>query len=305
MKGIGVDVGGTAIKFVAVSEAGKVLDRAQVRTPANGKEFISGISERIMRWKKELGGQLCAGMGFAGAVDFEQGVVRKAPNIPCIENLKIAEQVKKNTGVPCVLDNDANMAAWGAYAHELKGKYPTVVSVTLGTGVGGGLVLEGEMFRGATGAAAELGHMNVVRNGRKCPCGGHGCLEAYCGKHGIIARAEQAYKTAGKKIPEEITPLWLCEAADSGDKTALELWRETGEHLGYALGNVCVLLSPDAFVITGGLSGAKKFFLPALEDVFGQWAMDTAFRHVKVKVSDSPNLGSLGAAMYGQHYFRK
>ncbi len=177
-----------------------------------------------------------------------------------------------------------------------------MVSVTLGTGVGGGLVLDGELFRGATGAAAEIGHMNVEPGGRKCPCGGHGCLEAYCGKHGLIARARAAYAAAGKKYPAELTPLWLAEAAEKGDKTALELWRRTGEYLGYGLGNVCVLLSPDAIVITGGLSGAKKFFMPALETVFSNWKMDTAFKHVKLKVSESPNLGSLGAARYAQHY---
>ncbi|MDD4005033.1 MAG: ROK family protein [Elusimicrobiaceae bacterium] len=305
MIGIGVDAGGTFIKFVAVGDNCRVLDRAQAHTPATGGEFVGVISERILQWKRELGGRLCAAMGFAGAVDFERGVVHKAPNIPCIENLNIAEQVKKRTGIPCVLDNDANMAAWGAYAYDLKEKYPTVITVTLGTGVGGGLVLDGELFRGATGAAAEIGHMNIEPGGRRCPCGGRGCLEAYCGKHGIIARARSAYAAAGKKIPDGIDPLWLAEAAESGDKAALELWRKTGEYLGYGLGNACVLLSPDAIVFTGGLSGAKKFFMPAVEKVFADWAMDTAFRHVKLKVSRFPNLGSMGAALYARHCCRK
>jgi glucokinase len=215
----------------------------------------------------------------------------------------VTAQVRKLTGLPCVIDNDANMAAWGAYDFELKKKYANVVAVTLGTGVGGGFILNGEMFRGSTGAAAEIGHMILRLGGAKCACGNRGCLEAYAGRYGLINHARTAYGKAGRELPPDATPQWLYEAAEKGDKVALELWEKMGEYLGEGLGNICVLLSPDVLILTGGLSRAKDYFLPAMKRVFASWRMNTAFEHMKIKVSRSPNLGSIGAAMYAQHHF--
>ncbi|MFA5160866.1 MAG: ROK family protein [Elusimicrobiales bacterium] len=308
MIGIGIDAGGTFVKIAAVDEEGNIREETQIASaPEQGVEtFVRNISAVVSAWRKKLGREkMCAGIGIAGDVDPEKGVVRYSPNLNKWREVQIAKPMSEATGLPCVLENDATVAAWGAYDYELKRKYNTVLAVTMGTGIGGGLVLDGKLYHGATGSAGEIGHVNVVYEGELCNCGDRGCVEAYAGHYGIMRRAAQILPRLPdtsllKKMAqsEKVSGDLLCRAADQGDEDALRIWKETGLYLGRALADVCLIINPDAIVLAGGVSRAHAHFLPGMAEAFSQRRIDTPFRHVKIIPARSPNLGSIGAAMF-------
>lgn len=314
MIGIGIDVGGTYVKFLAVDESGKTLKQDQIPTRAEEgpKAFIEKVAAFTLNWQKEFKGRpMAVGMGIAGEADPEKGHIHFAPNLNKWRNVSISEPFEKMTGMSCVLENDANMAGWGAYDWELKRKYRNVLAVTLGTGVGGGIVLDGKMFHGGSGAAGEIGHIKVVPEGELCNCGSRGCVEAYAGNYAICRRTAQSLEKAPPKsllkricAEEGVSTLSLFKAAEQGDPLALRIWEETGTYLARGLASVCLVLNPDAVVLTGGVSRASKFFLRAINEEFGRQTIVTPFKHLKLVVAETSNLGSIGAAMFGMEWNR-
>jgi glucokinase len=312
MIGIGIDAGGTFVKFLAVNESGEIIAKNQIPTLAqNGpKQFVDKIAACVKDWQKKFKGEkLAVGMGIAGDVDPEKGLVRYSPNLDKWRNVPIAGPLTEATGLPCVLENDANMAAWGAYDFELKRKYPTVLAVTMGTGIGGGIVINGKLFHGATGTAAEIGHVNVVPGGDLCNCGDRGCIEAYAGHYAIMRRTEQALRNAPEKsvlkqfcASMQLSGECLCKAADEGDPTALAIWKETGHYLGRGLADVCLVINPDAVVLTGGVSRAHKHFIPGMMEAFAERHITTPFKYIKVIPAKTSDLGGIGAALFGLEY---
>jgi len=307
MIGIGIDVGGTYIKMLALSESGKPLREAKIPTcPQDGPDkFVAKICNELKVWRAGFGAaKVAAALGIAGDISPEEGVIRFSPNLCKWRGVAICGPIERRTKIPCLLENDANMAAWGAYACEFKRKYNDLLAVTMGTGIGGGIIIGGRLYHGATGSAAEIGHLKIAaEDGADCNCGGKGCLEAYVGQYGIIRRAHALAKTRGatvlfKKICEagEISPLDFSRAADAGDRTALALWRDTGLYLGRGLAALCLVLNPDAVVLAGGVSGASRHFLPYVKEVFSRQNIETPFSHLKILASSNPDLGSLGAA---------
>ncbi|MFA5937577.1 MAG: ROK family protein [Candidatus Paceibacterota bacterium] len=308
MIGIGIDAGGTFIKFLAVTENGDAIESKQIPTLSQdgSKAFTEKICSAVKDWQKQFKGEkLAVGIGVAGDTDPQKGVIRYSPNLSKWRNVAVSGPVTEATGLHCVLENDANMAAWGAYDYELKRKYPNVLAITMGTGIGGGIVISGALYHGATGCAGEVGHLNVVPQGELCNCGDRGCIEAYAGHYAIVRRAEQALlrapeKSALKKLTAnaQVNGELLSQAADEGDPIALEIWSETGSYLGRGLADICLVLNPDAIVLTGGVSMAHKHFMPALLEAFAQRKITTPFKHVKVVAAHTSNLGSIGAALF-------
>lgn len=310
MTGIGIDIGGTYTKIAAVRADGRLVRQTRLSTePNEGKDaFIEKITEVVNDWKLELGKDLISlGIGAAGDIDPEKGVIRYSPNLNQWRGVDIVRPIKRLTGLPCVLENDANMAAWGAYSLELKKKYRNIITVTLGTGVGGGIVLGGKLFHGSTGSAGEIGHTKIVPDGELCNCGDRGCLEAYVGSYAISRRALQALKNAPKNSTlrklscngKHIGSVCLTEAAEKGDRVAKRIWFETGEYLGRGLANAGLLFNPDCIVLTGGVSRAAAHFMEPLKRILYSQSIATPFKFMKVLVAKSADLGSLGAAMYG------
>ncbi|MDD2772413.1 MAG: ROK family protein [Elusimicrobiales bacterium] len=307
MIGIGVDAGGTFIKLLAATESGETIELKQIPTLSQDgpKAFTEKICAVVKDWQKQFKGEkLAVGIGVAGDTDPQKGVIRYSPNLSKWRNVAVSGPITEATGLHCVLENDANMAAWGAYDYELKRKYPNVLAVTMGTGVGGGLVINGVLYHGATGCAGEIGHVNVVPQGELCHCGDRGCIEAYAGHYAIVRRAEQALMRAPEKsilkkltANTQISGELLAQAADEGDPIALEIWRETGSYLGRGLADICLVLNPDAIVLTGGVSMAHKHFMPAIVEAFSLRQITTPFKHVKVVAAHTSNLGSIGAAL--------
>lgn len=308
MLGIGIDIGGTNTKLVVVNRSGKLLAQERFKTEAarGAASFIRRLGAAVEALRRDYGRQLVSvGIGAAGDVDPERGVLRFAPNLGW-RNVKLTAPLEKLTGLPCAMENDANMAAWGAYEIEVKRKYDDVLTLTLGTGIGSGMVIDGKLYHGSSGTAGEAGHMKIIPDGRLCGCGGKGCLEAYCGSRAIMARARELIKNEAafvKKFAaadrQRFNTICLTNAAEAGNAAARAVWAETGRCLGMGLASLILVLNPGCVVLTGGVSRARKWFMPALRKALSGQQIKTPFARVKIRISDDADLGSHGAALFG------
>lgn len=308
MKLIGIDIGGTFIKFVLVSEQGKVLRNLQIATDTTLTKlaFVKELSGYITILRKGFNNeQFIIGVGIAGDTDDEKGILHFAPNIPW-HNFKIASMLEKETKLKCFVGNDASIAAWGIYAGEFKKKYKNLLAITLGTGVGGGFIIDGKLYQGSSGSAGEIGHLKLAygKDTLKCACGQSGCLEAYIGTKALKKQMQQA----AKKVPGSVLAKLLKEnpfsvkllsmAASKGDKQALAIWQNFGQNLALALSDLILLLNPQVIILAGGISKGSEYFMPAIKEVFKKQAIKRPFKNIKILVSKQKDVGALGAALY-------
>jgi glucokinase len=314
MIGIGIDIGGTFTKIIAVDKNRKKRAEIKVstvtdKTPEYFFRQISVSVKRILADLKSKKAFVC--VGIAGDVDSKNGVLRFSGNLNRKwKNVPVADLFKKHTKLPCVVDNDANMAAWGAYETKLERKYKHVLAVTLGTGIGGGMILNGDIFRGESGTAGEIGHVTVVKDGNRCNCGNRGCLESYFGANAIVKKVklqENLHTKMFKNLIEKygLSAKTVALAAKKGDTMSKNIWKEAGQYLAVALSNFCLVFNPSAIVLTGGLSGAKSLFLPEIKKEFFKNGISTPFKTVRIFVTQTSNLGSLGAALYALNLLTK
>jgi glucokinase len=262
---VGVDVGGSKIAGGVVDEAGKIIARSRRVTPPTDP---AGIVDRIVAVARELALDhevTAIGVGSAGFVNAGRSAVLFAPNLAW-RDVPVRDRVTAATGLPTVVENDANAAAWGEFRFGAAEDVDDMVCVTVGTGIGGGLVLAGALYRGAHGIAAELGHMRVVPGGHLCGCGNLGCLEQYASGSALVREARTAARTrpdlaarllelAGGQA-DAVTGPMVTDAAREGDPLAIELLAGLGTWLGEALASFTALFDPAAFVIGGGVSEA-------------------------------------------------
>jgi len=288
---IGIDVGGTNIKGVLIDGKRIVASiRVPVKSRTNRKIIIDQISECI----KSLGSKVKVagiGIGVASPVDFKEQKILNPPNIKGLKNLKLGKIIEKKFGIKTIIDNDVHcMVLAEATLGAAKGR-KSVVGLTIGTGVGGGIILDGKIVRGKSGTAGELGHMTIVKNGLKCRCGSKGCLEAYISEGG---QERLAKEILGKKMDS----ISLQKLAEKGNKKAIKAWKTIGENLGLGLANIVDTLNPEVIVIGGGIAWAGKLLLrPAIEamkkNIVSKRAKNTKIVRVKLgKLS-----GAIGAAV--------
>ena len=214
--------------------------------------------------------------------------------------------LKKATSCPCYACNDANMAAFGVYAGEFKKKYKNLLVITLGTGIGSGIIIDGNLYQGAQGSAGELGHFKIdySKEALNCACGQRGCLEAYIGtqalKKQMLAAAKKEPKSVLAKLmkEEKFSIKLLSVAADKGDKQALQIWHNFGVNLAKALSDIVLLLNPQAIVLAGGVSKGATCFIPSVKASFKKQVIKRPFKNIKILVSKQTEIGSLGAALY-------
>lgn len=319
MIGIGIDIGGTNVKLGAFTGRGsggragegRMLAERRFKTESGrGRaDFIRRLSRAARELKESLAGRaVSVGIGMAGDIDPEKGAARFSPNLCGWRNLPVAGPLEKALGLPCFVENDANMAAWGAYASELKGAGGSAIAVTLGTGIGGGIILDGKLYHGSHGSAGEIGHVVIRPDGARCGCGQRGCLEAYCGSGAVMAAARALVKDEASFVRKYADParprfntVCLARAARAGNAAARKVWRDMGESLGMGLAGAVLVLNPDYIILTGGVSRAADCLLPSLREVFSRQSIQTPFKRVRIKVSRSADLGVLGAALYGLH----
>ena len=306
---IGVDVGGTFTKIAAVDRSGKIrLQQSLPSQVADGPAaFVDRVCGVVEAWmEREKLKILGVGLGLAGDVDSAKGELRFTPNLRGWGGFPFKRALERRLSAKVVVDNDANAAIWGGYCGELRRKPSDVVGVTLGTGVGGGIVVGGKLLRGATGSAGEVGHLKVMPDGEACHCGGKGCLEAYAGSYGILKtarrliarhprRARRLLEIAGSA--ETLEPKHLTQAADAGDPVAQEVWLTTGQMLGVGLEDLVLVMNPDVILILGGVSRAGRWLLDPIEAHLATSPFRTPFSKVRVKMADNPNAGCVGAAL--------
>ncbi len=298
---LGVDLGGTSVKLALVDERGRVLQSVRVETsgkPAGLAKALRVAAAPLLKGRRILG----TGVGVAGDVDPEQGVVRFSPNLKW-KNVPLKALLRAaGFPQPIRVDNDATAAAWGAFHLDLKGRSRNFVLLTLGTGAGGGLVLDGRLYRGATGTAGELGHVCVDPAGPLCGCGNKGCLEAFVGNRHLVRWAREEAGRRGVSLPDDLTPKVLNDLArrGSGSKKALAraVWDRMGWALGVGVAGFLNIFNPDTVLLTGGVAGAASLFMPALRREVSARAFATPRRAARLRVSPQNNdLGVIGAAL--------
>jgi len=287
---VGIDVGGTFTKIGLVNPKGEIVRSLQLPTmPSQGpKNFVRRAAAIVKGWSYSS-----VGLGLAGGVDAKTGTLLFVPNLKGWTGFSFKKAFSKALGVNVVVDNDANVAVWGGYVVALKKKADTVIGVTLGTGVGGGLVIGGRLHRGATGSAGEIGHLTLELNGPLCNCGRRGCLEAYAGTAAILRRA----RALMRRLPSPLTPKAVADAALAGDRGALKVWDEVGTRLGQGLASLTLVLNPDAILILGGVARAGRLVLDPVKKVFAAQPFKEPFRKVVLSTPADRDWGVVGSAL--------
>lgn len=294
---LGIDLGGTKMLVGLFNFKGQLLGTKKIKVePSKGKKnFLEGFYETVENLFDEEGESLknlqAIGIGCPGIIDHKKGVVIVSPNIAFLKNFHFAETVKKMLGVPTVIENDVNTGLYGEMAFGAARGFQHVIGAFLGTGVGGALIFDGKLYRGATGAAGEIGHMIIHAEGPRCGCGQRGCLEAYVGRVSIAAEAAIAaqrqhapalFKEVGTEI-SKIKSGALAASIHKGDKAVEELIRERSFLLGRHMAGLVNLLSPELVVLGGGVVEALgKFILPEVKNAMNLFAMRPIAKKVKV-----------------------
>jgi len=305
---IGIDLGGTMIKFAVVNFNGAVVAESSVETRAEQgppqvmAQMKKGVRELLAQYPDYRSSLVGIGVGAAGMVDQSKGIVRFAPNFRGWKNVEVGPQLEAEFGLPVRADNDANVAALAEGRFGAGVGYSDFLLITLGTGVGGGLLLNGEIYVGSGGAAGEIGHLTVDIHGPRCNCGNYGCLERFVGANGITERARQKLTASTRdsllrQKTDSLTPKDIGLAAADGDELAKEVLRETGEILGTALASVLNLLNLPLIIIGGGIARAGDPLLqPTIETIHAR-ALPIAHQGVRVVTARLGNAaGVIGAA---------
>ena len=266
---LGLDFGGTSVKVAAVRGAELLGDVERIITSDcnSADEMVAAFGVSIAAWRKKFPDLKAVGVGVPGAVDVDDGVVYNLTNVPGWRNYPLRERLGEVCGLPVMLDNDANCMCFAEFKHGAAQGAKNAVAVTLGTGVGGGLVLDGKMYRGSDFAAGEIGQMSVDYAGVEGPYGNTGALERYIGHRQISAIAADLFEAAGREFSEEdCDPRTLAERAGEGDEIAHQVWYRVADYLGTALGAVIYLLNPDTIVVGGGVAAAGEVLFDPLKE---------------------------------------
>ena len=294
MYAIGIDLGATFVKIGLVDNKGKVYFRRKIKTPLNsGKTLlIDSIVNNVKDIIKESGKAVSGiGIGVPGPVDSKKGIVHYFPNIKGWKEVPLKAMLEKKLGLAVMLDNDVNAMSLGEFVFGAGKGSRNIVCLTLGTGVGGGIIIDSKLYRGGSMTAGEIGHMPINETGPICNCGGIACLERYIGNRYILERAEKIFGNS-------VTLERVSELAGLGDKKALAIWTDVAEKLSVALSQVVNLLNPDKIVIGGGVSKAGPFILGPLKKEIRKRAMKDQAAHVKIVPAKlGADAGIIGASL--------
>lgn len=262
MTALGIDVGGTHIKWGVWDAAGREIAASSTPTPPDRPELLDRLEGIIATVR--AGQSPCAvGIGVPGFIDRRSGQVLLSPNLPCLDGFRLARELRRRCGLPVRVENDANAAAFGEWTSRPTPRPSSFVHLTLGTGIGSGILLGGKLWRGSRGFAAELGHVTVNTTGRRCPCGNVGCAETESAEIGIV--------TTYREITGDATPLTaekIYQRALSGDPAALAAFARAGRYLGLLLIAIMRTLNPAEISLGGGVASAGDLLLaPAREEL--------------------------------------
>ncbi|MFI6596929.1 ROK family glucokinase [Nonomuraea sp. NPDC050536] len=301
---IGVDIGGTKVAAGVVDEDGKILQETLRPTAADRPDVVAETVADVVRELSAGRDVEAVGVGAAGFIDETRSIVRFAPNLAWREE-PLQKKISGLVGLPVVVENDANAMAWGETRFGAGRGQTHVICITVGTGIGGGLVFDGKLFRGRWGMAAELGHMQVVPDGRPCGCGNNGCWEQYASGNALVHDARyladvQPHRARillgvaeGKIEGEQVT-----EAARKGDEASLRAFANIADWLGQGMADLAAVLDPGCFIIGGGVSRAADLFIDRARETFAARLTGRGHRPVaEVRLAElGPWAGVAGAA---------
>ena len=299
-KAIGIDFGGTTIKSALV-QGGAILDRGEIIDTAKHRTADAIISEllRVIAAMRKAHPEIEAvGIGLPGFVDSTNGIVHELTNVQGWDEVALVALLREKTGLRAVIENDANAMAYGEFIHGAAKGARNAICVTLGTGVGGGLILEGRLYRGSRLAAGEIGHMSIDSHGPRGVYGTPGDLETYVGNRQIAERAERLYTASGQDRPlEKCTPADIAALAGQGDRIAIALWDAIGTDIGAALADGVWLLNPDTIVIGGGIAAAGDIVIAPIRRTICERTSDLFHERLRVVPATLGNdAGIIGAA---------
>jgi len=307
---IGIDLGGTNIKAGMVTTKPKII--VKISMPTEADEGPEHVIDRIceaaenVRKRSGLSRELIGGIGVGspGTLDIASGTVLYPPNLPGWRNVPLVEHVESKTGIQTVLENDANAAAFGEHWAGAGRGAESMVMFTLGTGIGGGIIVDGRLVHGNNDCAAELGHMVIEVDGRECACGNRGCLERYASANAVAARFAEAVNSgedsvlAGKVAAgEKVDSKMIYQAALEGDELANKIYWETGTYLGIGVVNLLHTLNPARVVLGGGLIGAGELLMRPVRETVEKRALPDAQRNCVICCATlGEDAGLIGAA---------
>ena len=312
---LGIDLGGTMVKSALVSRDKKILGRDARPTRAHeGLEavldvMVASAEAALTKGACTREDVLAACVGAPGPGNPHTGVVFSPPNLPGWKDVPLAELMTERLGLPCFLDNDANLACYGEFWLGAGQGTQSMCLLTLGTGVGGGIIVFGQLLRGIDGTAAEIGHMIVQRDGRPCGCGARGCLEAYGSVTGMLQTAVEGMESGRKTVlsdrcagnPDLLTGELISEVAAGGDEFATWVIQETGAWLGVGVSSLINLFNPEKVVLAGGMIKAGPVLLDAIRARALHDAFDVPANRVEIVTAalegDSGVLGAAGIAL--------
>jgi glucokinase len=304
------DLGGTHLRVATVDQNGKIHFRLKQNTPRaeTPDEIVRALVLAVRECEKH-----CAAAGKAiravsvvvpGSINADAGIVVKAPNLPCLDGFNLTAALTAELRRPAILENDANAAALGEMWQGAGRDRCTLVCVTLGTGVGGGIILDGKLWRGVNDSAAEIGHMCVDPfGGVACTCGSRGCLEVYASATAIVRMTREArprYPDSVLPASENLTSETIYRAGIKGDELALEVFRRMGVYLGIGLANLINILNPEMIVIGGGVANGWDLFAKHMNHEVAERAFPLPAAEVKIVAAEcGDDAGLLGAARLG------
>ena len=302
---IGIDIGGTKISAGVVDSSGNLIDSSRCSTPAEGgKELISSVINLIKEFNKkyEIKG---IGISIAALISSDYGTIVGAPNIANLSKLNFVNEIKEEFELPIIIENDANAAMWAEFKFGNAKNLNPVMFFIIGTGVGGGLVIDGKLFKGVNGIGAEFGHMCVVPDGLSCGCGSKGCLEQYASGGALIRYANEALLANPDKSEEvlsfgegKLSGTALTKAAKAGNELALAAFSKQADWLGLACASYSLIIDPQAIIIGGGVVDAGELFLAPVRAAMRKY-MPFAESHVPPKIIAAKfgnDAGLIGAA---------
>lgn len=304
---VGIDIGGTNIKGVLTDRSGKELSFKEIETPKTAREIdesIGGLIETLATSASVSKIDIKAiGIGSPGPIDKEKGAILKAPNIPAFNNHPIVKNIEGLSGAKVYLENDATVALAGAWWKENVSRFRNWIMITLGTGIGGGAIIDNKIYTGQSGNAMEVGHMTIEYNGRECPCGNRGCWERYASGTAMVENAAAHLKKhKGSSLltrmkQEPLTPLLIFEEAMNRDAAALVILEEYAEFVGIGIANLVNIFNPEAILVGGGVSRAHRFILPVVKQVVNERSLKGFKGHFQlIPVQEPSKVAAFGAA---------
>jgi glucokinase len=303
----GIDVGGTKIAGGVVDEHGTILEELRVESPATDVPAIEAAIEKLVTELSTRHAIEAVGVGAAGYIDKARAVVLFAPNLAW-RDLDLKADLEQTLHLPVVVENDANAAAWGEYKFGAGKGHRNVICITLGTGLGGGIIIGNKLRRGRFGVAAEFGHIRVVPDGLLCGCGSQGCWEQYASGRALVRYAKQRANATpenaavllalGDGTVDGIEGKHISAAARQGDPVAIDSFRELARWAGAGLADLASLFDPSAFIVGGGVSDEGELVLDPIRKSFRRWLIGGEWRpHAQVLAAQlGGKAGLVGAA---------